>query len=35
MADTYDVVYAIEQGSRASNHYGGRAVDLSVVGLPQ
>ena len=35
MADTYDVVYATEQGARASNHYGGRAVDLSVVGLPK
>ena len=35
MADTYDVVYATEQGARASNHYDGRAVDLTAVGLPR
>jgi hypothetical protein len=35
MADTYEVVYATEQGARASNHYGGEAVDFVAVGLPR
>jgi hypothetical protein len=35
MADTYEVVFATEQGARASNHYTGRAVDLVALGLPR
>ncbi|MBW2229237.1 MAG: hypothetical protein JRG92_02550 [Deltaproteobacteria bacterium] len=35
MADTYDVVYATEQGARSSHHYTGHAVDLVAVGLPR
>jgi len=35
MADTYDVVYATEQGARSSRHYTGHAVDLVAVGLPR
>jgi hypothetical protein len=35
MTETYDVVYATEAGARASSHYGGRAVDLTVTGLPR
>ena len=35
MADTYEVVYATEAGARASSHYGGGAVDLTVVALPR
>ncbi|MEZ4315879.1 MAG: hypothetical protein R3F61_00170 [Myxococcota bacterium] len=35
MADSYDVVYATEQGARASNHYGGTAVDLVAIALPR
>ena len=35
MADTYDVVYATEKGARESNHYSGRAVDLTALGLPR
>jgi len=35
MADTYDVVYATENGARASNHYGGHAMDLTAVALPR
>jgi len=34
MADTYEVVYATEEGARRSNHYDGVAVDLVAVGLP-
>ncbi len=34
MAETYDVVYATERGARSSNHYGGFAVDLVALGLP-
>ena len=35
MAETYDVVYATERGARSSNHYGGRAVDIVALGLPE
>ncbi len=35
MADTYDVVYATEQGARSSNHYGGVAVDLVAIAMPR
>lgn len=35
MAETYDVVYATERGARSSNHYGGFAVDMVALGLPQ
>lgn len=35
MADTYEVVFASEQGARSSNHYGGRAVDLVAIDLPR
>ncbi len=35
MADSYEVVYASEQGARASSHYTGEAVDLVAVGLPR
>jgi hypothetical protein len=35
MADTYEVVFATEQGARRSRHYGGRAVDLVAVDLPR
>jgi hypothetical protein len=35
MADTYDVVFASEAGARRSSHYGGGAVDLTVVALPR
>ena len=35
MADTYEVVYATEQGARSSNHYEGTAVDLVALGLPR
>jgi hypothetical protein len=35
MADTYEVVYATEQGARSSNHYDGTAVDLVALGLPR
>jgi len=35
MADTYEVVYATEQGARESMHYTGVAVDLVAVGLPR
>jgi hypothetical protein len=35
MAETYDVVYATEQGARSSNHYEGTAVDLVALGLPR
>lgn len=35
MAETYDVVYATENGARNSNHYGGQAVDIGVLGLPR
>jgi hypothetical protein len=35
MADTYDVVFATEQGARSSRHYTGHAVDLVAVGLPR
>ena len=34
MAETYDVVYATEGGARSSNHYGGRAVDMVALALP-
>lgn len=35
MADTYDVVYATENGARSSNHYGARAADLIAIALPR
>ena len=35
MADAYDVVYATEKGARYSSHYGGRAADFVVYGLPR
>jgi hypothetical protein len=35
MSDTYEVVYATEQGARSSNHYDGTAVDLVALGLPR
>jgi len=35
MADTYNVVYATEDGARASNHYGGHAIDLTALALPR
>lgn len=35
MADTYDVVYATENGARSSNHYGARAADLIAIDLPR
>ena len=35
MADTYDVVYATENGARSSNHYGAVAVDLVAIDLPR
>jgi hypothetical protein len=35
MADAYDVVYATERGARYSSHYGGRAADFVVYGLPR
>ena len=35
MADTYEVVYATEQGARSSNHYTGVAVDLVAIALPR
>lgn len=35
MAETYDVVYATEQGARSSNHYGARAADLTSFALPR
>ena len=35
MAETYDVVYATEGGARSSNHYGGFAVDMVALGLPE
>jgi hypothetical protein len=35
MADTYQVVYASEDGARASDHYTGSAVDLTAVALPR
>ncbi|MCB9679076.1 MAG: hypothetical protein H6737_28500 [Alphaproteobacteria bacterium] len=35
MADTYDVVYATENGAKSSNHYGGTAVDLVAIALPR
>jgi hypothetical protein len=35
MADTYEVVYATEQGARDSNHYSGIAADFVAVGLPR
>ncbi len=35
MADTYEVVYASEQGARSSNHYEGTAADLVALGLPR
>jgi hypothetical protein len=35
MADTYEVVYATEQGARDSNHYTGIAADFVAVGLPR
>jgi len=34
MADTYEVVYATEEGARASNHYTGVAVDMVALRLP-
>lgn len=34
MAETYGVTYATREGARASNHYDGLAVDMTVVGLP-
>jgi len=34
MAEAYEVVYATEEGARASNHYDGVAVDFVAVGLP-
>jgi len=34
MSDAYDVVYATMSGARYSNHYDGKAVDLTAVGLP-
>ncbi len=35
MSDAYDVVYATERGAKNSNHYGGKAVDIGVFGLPR
>jgi hypothetical protein len=35
MADTYEVVYATEQGARDSNHYTGVAADFVAVALPR
>jgi hypothetical protein len=35
MADTYEVVFATEQGARGSNHYSGRAADLVAIDLPR
>jgi hypothetical protein len=35
MAESYQVVYATENGARSSDHYTGRAVDLVAVGLPR
>lgn len=35
MAETYEVVYATEQGARASSHYTGGAVDLVALALPR
>ncbi len=35
MADAYMIAYASEEGARASQHYGGTAVDLNVFGLPR
>ena len=35
MADSYDVVYATRKGARNSNHYGGHALDMVVLGLPR
>lgn len=35
MAEAYDVVYATEKGARSSNHYGGSAADVVVLGLPR
>ena len=34
MADTYEVVFATEEGARASDHYTGAAVDLVALALP-
>ena len=35
MADTYEVVFATEEGARASDHYTGKAVDLVALALPE
>lgn len=35
MADTYEVVFATEEGARSSRHYEGVAIDLGVTGLPR
>lgn len=35
MADALDVVYATRTGAERSNHYEGRAVDLTAYGLPR
>jgi hypothetical protein len=35
MAESYQVVYATRGGARDSDHYEGRAVDLTCVGLPR
>ncbi|MEL7367900.1 MAG: hypothetical protein AAFN74_03235 [Myxococcota bacterium] len=35
LADTYGVVYATRRGAKASDHYGGSAIDLFVVNLPR
>ena len=35
LADTYGVVYATRRGARSSDHYGGKAIDLSAMNLPR
>jgi hypothetical protein len=35
MAETYQVVYATERGAFHSNHYDGKAIDMSATGLPR
>ena len=35
MAETYEVVFATEEGARASDHYTGNAVDLVALALPR
>jgi hypothetical protein len=35
MAETYDVVYATQNGAESSNHYSGQAADFSAFALPR